>query len=197
MPVFKDNIIMEGLSGMLGDVVVFRQLRGKTVMSNRPSKPRSQSEQQRANRQRFKAAAQFAREAMQDPEKKERYRFKAQKLGLPNAYTAALTDYMRKPSVASVKCNGRANDRITIRASKKGFTLASVEVTLADAHGAPLTTQTAALKDRGTNEWIVRLPAAMWAARGGEPGKGCRVIVVAKDHTGNMTRSETEYARAA
>lgn len=197
MPVYKDNIIMEGLSGMLADIVVFRQLRGKTVMANRPAKPSRQSELQRENRMRFRAASQFAKEAMKDPEKKERYRHKARKLGLPNPYTAALTDYMRKPSVSRIKCNGRSNERITVHASKNGFALASVEVTLADEQGVPLTMQAATLKDRGVNEWIVRLPAEMWLTRGDEQRAGCRVIVVAKDHAGNMTRSEMEYGKAA
>jgi hypothetical protein len=195
MSIVKNNIVTEGLSGMLGDVVVFRQLRGKTIMANRPRKPTRQSELQRENRQRFRAATLFAREAMKDPEKKERYRVKARKLNLPNAYTAAITDYLRKPTVNSVKCKGRSGDYISVNASKKGFTLASVEVIMTDAQGSPLITQAATLKDRGSNQWVARLPVALNAAA--HRYKDCQVIVVATDHTGNMVRSVAPYRVAA
>lgn len=39
---------------------------------------------------------------MEDPALKAYYWRKAQKLKLPNAYTAALTDYMRKGKIESV-----------------------------------------------------------------------------------------------
>lgn len=186
--VIKDNIVTEGLSGMLGGVMVFRQVRGKTVVSNRPRKPAKQSELQRENRVRFRAASAYAKEAMRDPEKKERYTIRARKLNLPNAYTAALTDYLRKPVVSTVKCSGRAKDFVTINASKKGFALASVEVTMTDAQGTPLKTCTATIKDRAQGEWTVRLPVEMWAVHGGHRGD-CQVIVMARDHTGNVARS--------
>lgn len=188
MSIIRGNILTKGLSGMLGGVVVYRQLRGKTVMSNRPRKPTRQSDLQRQNRQRFRAAALFAREAMQDPEKKERYRIKARKLNLPNAYTAALTDYLRKPSVNTIKCKGRAGNLMTIQASKKGFALASVEVALTDAQGTLLATHTASLKDRGRNEWVVQLPPALLPLKDTPDHEHrCNVVVMAKDYAGNVT----------
>jgi hypothetical protein len=185
--VIKDNIVTKGLSGMLGGVIVFRQVRGKTVVSNRPRKPVRQSELQRENRVRFRAASSYAKEAMHDPEKKERYKIRARKLNLPNAYTAALTDYLRRPVVNTVKRGGRANDLITIKASKNGFALASVDVTMTDAQGSPLKTCPATLKDRVKGEWVVRLPVEMLTVNG-DKGNDCRVVVMARDHTGNVVR---------
>ena len=135
MPIFKDNIVTEGLSGMLGDVIVFRQLRGKTIVANRPRKPRFESAHQRENRLRFRQASTFAKRVLQDPEKKAYYLSKARKLNLPNAYTAALTDYMRKPAITAVKCKDVAHGRMTITAGKAGFSLKSVSVKLMNAQG--------------------------------------------------------------
>lgn len=186
MSIVKDNIITEGLSGMLGDVVVFRQVRGRTIMANRPRKPQFQSDLQRENRHRFKVASAFAKQAMQDPEKKEYYRAKARKLGLPNAYTAALTDYMRKPAVTSIKYKGNAHGNIAITAGKQGFSLASVTVCMVDAQGTPLATGTAVLKDRRRNEWTAKFARDLWTQHMTVDREcACRVMVMATDHTGN------------
>jgi hypothetical protein len=183
MAIIKNNRMMKGASGMLGDVVVFRQVRGKTVMANRPSKPRFQSELQRENRVRFRRASVFAKQAMQDPEKKEYYYLKARKLKLPNAYTAALTDYMRKPAVTAIKYKGN-HERIAITAGKTGFSLASVTVTMVNAQGIAMATRTAVLKDRQKNEWTAKLGPELWTPDKGR-GQGCVCRVTAIDHTGN------------
>lgn len=184
MSIIRENIMMEGVSGMLGDVVVFRQLRGKTIMANRPSKPRFQSALQRENRLRFRQATTFAKQAMKDPQKKEYYLAKARKLRLPNAYTAAITDYMRKPAVTAVKHKGKDQGNIAIIANKEGFTLASVTVSMVNAEGTTLTTETAVLKDRLKNEWIARLAPDIWTHHNAGDGK-CRIMVTATDHIGN------------
>jgi hypothetical protein len=186
MAIIKNNIVMEGVSGMLGDVVVFRQLRGKTIMANKPRKPRFQSDLQRGNRHRFREASAFAKQAVLDPEKKEYYKAKARKLGLPNAYTAALTDYMRKPAVTSVKYKGNAAGSIAITAGKAGFSLASVTVTMVNKEGAALATGTAVLKDRRRNEWTARLAPDLWKLHTTREGEcAVRVMVTATDHLGN------------
>lgn len=184
MAIIKDNIITEGLSGMLGNVVVFRQLRGKTIMANKPRKPRFHSELQRENRSRFAKASAFAKQVLQDPQKKEYYLQKARKLKLPNAYTAAITDYMRKPTVMAVKCRGNAGENVMIVAVKKGFSLASVTVSLVNREGVSIATSAATLIDRQRHEWKARLVP--------EPGiqnytrEEGRIVVMATDCTGNM-----------
>jgi hypothetical protein len=190
MAIIKDNIVMEGVSGMLGDVVVFRQLRGKTIMANKPRKPRFQSDLQRENRHRFREASAFAKQAMLDPQKKEYYQAKARKLGLPNAYTAALTDYMRKPAVTAVKYKGNTSGSIAITAGKAGFSLASVTVAMVNKEGEALATGTAVLKDRRRNEWTARLAPDLWNQRKrGEGDCAVRVMITATDHLGNAVSS--------
>jgi hypothetical protein len=200
MAIIKDNILTEGLSGMIGDVIVFRQLRGKTIVANKPRRPRSESAPQRENRLRFRTASAFAKLALKDPQKKAYYVAKARKLNLPNAYTAALTDYMRKPAITAVKCKDASRGRMTITAGKAGFSLASVTVTLLNSEGTSMAAGSAVLKDRRKNEWSVKLGDRSFSEGGTSPTNliamnktdrecVCRVMVTARDHVGNSVDS--------
>jgi hypothetical protein len=96
MATINNNKLTSGLSGIIGNTVVYRQVRGRTIVTNRPRKPSRQSDWQRLNRVRFREAAAYARSVMRDPIKKEYFRLKAGWMELPNAYTAAVTLYLRK-----------------------------------------------------------------------------------------------------
>jgi hypothetical protein len=87
MAVSKNNVITRGASGMLGGMLVFRTLNGKTIISNRPKKPTRESPIQKANRTKFRRATFFAKQMMADPVKKAEYWEIAKKLQLPNAYS--------------------------------------------------------------------------------------------------------------
>jgi hypothetical protein len=99
MATLRRNPIINGASGLFGDALVFRYQRGKTIIAKRPQLPKKQSEQQKTNRSKFRQATMWAQSVLENPERKEYYRKKAKKLNLPNAYTAAITDYMRSPKL--------------------------------------------------------------------------------------------------
>ena len=184
MAISKHNIVTQGLSGMLGNRIVFRHLRGKTIIANRPAKPSRQSELQRANRHRFRNATAFAHAAMRDPQQKAYYWKKANELKLPNAYTAAITDYMRRPMVSDVeipKHNGSPGNRVLITAGKKEFTLASVEVKLVDKEGVALGSSTAALINQQKDRWVAHVPDDI-------AGNVTQIIITAKDAAGNLSQ---------
>jgi hypothetical protein len=137
MAIISDNTLVNGLSGAFGGIV-FRQLRGKTVLSIRSSVVATQSEQQRKNRSKFKSASAWAKAMMLIPEKKSYYVQRAKKLKLPNGYTAALSDYMRKGEITKIDTHnykGKAGDVIQIATRKKGFTVDSATVAFIDANG--------------------------------------------------------------
>jgi hypothetical protein len=183
MAIVRNNSVVQGFSGMLGNLIVFRHVRGKTIVAKRPRPARSQSASQQENRRRFRDAAVFAKAAMYDPKKKAYYLEKARQLKLPNAYTAAITDYMRKPVVNKVdtsRYHGNAGDRLIITAGKNAFALASVEVTITDVQGTSLTTHAASPGNLRKNKWILRVPVAV-------TGKTARFIVTAKDHAGHAS----------
>lgn len=151
MAIVESNFLTHGLSGLFGDVV-FRQLRGKTYVSPRPASPKTQSEAQRNNRSKFKDASVYAKACMLIPEKKAYYAQKAKKLKLPNAYTAAITDYMRKGTIEEVetpKTNGKKpENRIRVFTRKPNFEMHQVHVSVVDEQGTILHTGAARKFDR-------------------------------------------------
>ncbi|MEO7990940.1 MAG: hypothetical protein ABI663_15435 [Chryseolinea sp.] len=132
MAIVRSNPIVEGLSGRLGKSLVFKMLRGKIILASRPSPTKTQSEQQRANRNKFRDASIWAKSVLSDPLKKEYYQLKAKKLKLPNAYTAAIADYMRTPQVREME---RRSGKVEYKISKKDFHVKKVEIKVRDVNG--------------------------------------------------------------
>jgi signal peptidase I len=95
MPKINNNPIMKGASGMLGDVVVYRQFRGTTVMSNRPKKPKVLTPHQKAIKSSFLLAVAYAKAQIADPILKAKYEPRTRS-EFTSAYIAAIADYLRK-----------------------------------------------------------------------------------------------------
>ena len=101
MAAVSTTVLVQGLRGSLGNLV-FRTIRGKTFVSQRPQRPRFESPLQRMNRDKFRMAAAWAKCMVLNPEKKVYYETIAKRRKLPNAYTAAVSEYMcRKDIVAT------------------------------------------------------------------------------------------------
>jgi len=150
MAAVRTNPIVNGLSGMLGGMV-FKNLRGKTFVSKSPQPPQRQSVQQKANRSKFRDASEWAKKVVLDADKKAYYQKKAKKLKLPNAYTAAITDYMRKPKLNTFTNHDKS---VTCYVEKKNFSLKKVEAVLRNAvnDGEEVRAATAV-----GEEWMFRL----------------------------------------
>jgi hypothetical protein len=143
------NALTRDISGAIGNIV-FRQIRGKTIVCNKPDRLSKQSKQQRENRSRFKAATYWAKAQMLDPEKKAYYWRKAKKLKLPNAYTAAVSDYMRKGEIKEIdtkQYKGKAGDVIKLKIRKKDFAVRKVEVMILSGDGNFIESAVAVKKD--------------------------------------------------
>jgi len=91
------NILAHGLRGKIGELLVFRVMRGKTFVSMSAGKPDKKKEtpRQRHTRDTFREASRRAKILLLDPEKKEYYAERAKALNLPNAYTAAVREGMQ------------------------------------------------------------------------------------------------------
>ncbi|MFM9836692.1 MAG: hypothetical protein ACKVOQ_00430, partial [Cyclobacteriaceae bacterium] len=95
--------------GMLGQTLVFKNLCGRTIVASRPRPPKTQSEKQRQSRTKFRQASSWAKNVLLDQQKKTYYLQKAKKLKLPNAYTAAIADYMCRPSLKEIGKHDQIN----------------------------------------------------------------------------------------
>lgn len=88
---------------------------------------------------------------MLDPQKKSFYLAKARKLKLPNAYTAAVSDYMRKSVISDInvnRYNGKEGGVISMKISKKDFDVCHAEITLYDKEGVEIESGIVSKKDR-------------------------------------------------
>jgi len=119
MSKIKNNPIMKGASGMLGDVVVYREFRGKLIMSNRPKKREVLTPQQAAIKSKFLRAVQYAKKQMADPVAKAEYEPGADSR-FTSAYAAAVGDYLSAPVVNGIdvsRYGGSIGDDLLINAT--------------------------------------------------------------------------------
>ena len=98
MAIVANNDLTRGLRGRIGRWLIFREVRGKTIASHAPRKPdpRKPSAAQRLTRSTFREASAWAVRILLDPVKKQYYADVAKAEALPNAYTAAVREYMRE-----------------------------------------------------------------------------------------------------
>ncbi|MBT1703170.1 hypothetical protein [Chryseosolibacter indicus] len=144
MATIRINPLLKGMKGSIGGIMV-RQVGKRTILSGKPSAPRKQSVLQKSNRDKFREATRFAKHILQDPQKKSYYQQRAKKLKLPNAYTAAITDYMRKTEIKAVETQAFQNKRgaIKINVHKSDFAVNKVRLILYNASDAMVETNLA------------------------------------------------------
>src|SRR5258708_15481563 len=153
MAILTTNPIVNGFSGMLGKTLVFKTLRGKTILSSKPKPPKTQSAQQRANRSKFRDASCWAKITLLSDPEKSYYQKKAKKMKLPNAYTAAIADYMRSAKVEEIsKHDGTV---VTYLVYKKDFRLRKVDVSIDGSDGTLPETRT--INANALGECIIKL----------------------------------------
>jgi hypothetical protein len=184
MATLQMNSLIKGVRGSIGSLVL-RQVGKKTIVSGAPSLPVRQSEKQKENRLKFKHASAWAKAMMKDPQKKAYYLQKAKKLKLTNAYTAAITDYMRKGEVREIdhsRYNGKVGDTVKIKVYKKGFPVNKVNIILMDANGEPIGSGLATRKDAG--EFVYKFTTLP------ENQTALRIKVVLSDHSFNEVAKE-------
>lgn len=185
MAIISSTSPLYGARGMVGGLV-FRTVGTKTVVSlyERPSR-RKQSELQQNTRRRFADASRYAKETLKDPAKRAYYVKKAKKLGLTSAYTAAITDFMRRAAITSVDASKLARKgEVTVKATKPGLDIADVRMRLLTPGGTELSTERMLIQSRPDN--------GLWTFRYRDPvPAGVRVIVEATDVVGNKVTVET------
>jgi len=181
----KNNRVMRGASGALGDELVFRQRAGKTVISV-PPLPRldNPTEDQKAVRIKFEAATRYAKTAIEDADLKAAYAAKA-KRGV-SAYNVALTDFFKAPVVTEIDISnysGSPGDTIRIFATDD-FKVQAVQVSILNAAGTVVEEGAAIAAPEGKDFWIYTATTANAAPAGG------KVSVQASDLPGNVTTKE-------
>ena len=186
MTKLKNHVIVRGgVSGMFGDQVVFREVAGKVVMSNRPKRSGVLTPHQEATKSRFKQAVMYAKAQVAIPANKAEYATGINDK-LTSAYAVAMTDYLKAPKINSIDVSaykGVVGDRIAINAVDD-FKVVSVAVVIKSAAGAVIESGVATL-DAGKAEDFSYV-----ATKANAAATGSKVSVTVKDKPGNSVVQE-------
>ncbi len=173
----QNNVVTHGLSGKIGDMLIFRQQGGKTIVSTKSNKPRKQSEKQKEHQKRFQRATLYAKAAQAT----EEYLTAAASKG-KTPYLVAVADFFNAPDIDQIDVSaytGNPGDMIRIRVTDD-FSVKSVTIRISNNDGS-LVEEGAAQPDALGIEWIYTA-----AATNGNLS-GDKIEVFASDTPGNIT----------
>jgi hypothetical protein len=180
MSKIKNNPILQKVSGMLGETIVFRQGPTGPVMANAPKKPTSVHENQVAARERFLDAVQYAKRQTAKDDVKAMYATGITKK-LPSAYQVAVTDYLTVPRIKQIDADaylGGAGQPINVHASDD-FRVASVAVLIKSAAGEDIERGQAIMAEDMRDVWV-------YTTTLGNPSfTGSAITTTVKDIAGN------------
>lgn len=183
----ENNEVMFGARGQVGNLVVFKNYYGRTIISKVKTKKDNQvfSDDQRLVKERFKEAVIYAKGAMKDDILCDFYR--PFEKGGCKIYNLAVADFCKSPEVKSInlrRYDGNIGDYLTIRAVDN-FKVVRVEVTIKKADGSFVESGAAVLAPNEA-DWIYTATAI------NEDVEGTVITVSATDTPGNVTVFDQE-----
>ncbi|MEJ1236994.1 hypothetical protein WBG78_02635 [Chryseolinea sp. T2] len=192
MPKIRNNVVVQGASGKLGDNVCFRRLpNGETIIANKPKKREKLSDQQVVVVDRFSDATYYAKHKTRIPEFKTLYKrgINKEKLIL-SAYNVAVRDFLNAPIVEAIDVkdySGRPGQLIRARATDD-FKVMSVTITITDSNNKVI--------EKG--EMTARGKKGLWRYSTTVKNlnvEGTMITVVANDLPGNATKETLTIVR--
>lgn len=179
----KNNVVTHGLSGKVGDILVFRQLRGETVVAKAPRQKTSEdTPKQKAHRLKFQEAVVYGKSSLANPVTKEMYKDKAEAdrdKGL-SAFTVAVADFLNAPEITEIDLSGyhgKTGDLIRIKVTDD-FDVKAVTVRIENADGTVV--EEGAALDAGTT-WDYT------TTKNNADMNGDKIIIRATDLPDNLT----------
>src|SRR5437870_225150 len=98
------NVVSHGVSGKIGDLVVFTQRHGKTFIGKVPRRKDKRSQSQLAVREKFVRAVVYAKASMKDPSVKALYEPRAKDGVIP--FNLAIADFFTAPVIEDIITSG-------------------------------------------------------------------------------------------
>jgi len=183
-----NNLVIHGLSGMLGKQIVVRRMKDGTFIVSAAPRRRTDaplSEAQKAHLERFRRAVLYAKSARTRPE----YQEAAKARGL-SAQNVAVADFMHPPEIQSVDLSGYDG------AAGQTIAITAVDDVLVKTVGVRITTADGTVVEKGTAVVSTDDPA-LWTyqATAAAPSGAVKVVVDAADLAGQVTEKVTEPAR--
>jgi hypothetical protein len=180
----KNNAVTHGLSGKIGELLVFRQTSTGTVVAKTPEVSNKVSEAQRAQRRRFQRAVVYGKAALADPVSGEAYAAAAQRKKR-QPFNVAVADFLHAPEIDVIDVSGYHGDPgdvIRIEATDD-FAVREVKVVIFNADGN-IVEEGFAQQGALSFEWIYTATAANLSLTGD------RIEVYASDIPGNISKAE-------
>jgi hypothetical protein len=179
------NVVTHGLSGKVGDLLIFRQRNGQTVVAKIPAVSNKVTEAQLAQRRKFQRAVLYSGAVASDPALNEAYAAQA-KRG-QTSRNVAVADFLRAPDIDVIDLtnyHGQPGDVIRIEVTDD-FALKEVKVVITNPDGS-LVEEGYAKPEAVGYEWTYTATAA------NEDLKGDRIEVYASDTPGNIAQKAEE-----
>lgn len=180
----KNNVLTKGLTGLVGDMIVFRNRGGKTFVSAKPKERSGElSENQKQHQGRFQEAILYGKTAIADPSQKAAYEDVT--TGGQTAFNVAVADFFHAPEIKDVDVSGytgKSGDKIIIRATDD-FKVSSVMVAIYNADGTEVEHGLAIQSPNGV-DWIYTTTQANASLAGD------RIVIQATDIPGNVTEQQ-------
>jgi hypothetical protein len=187
MAIVLKNLATKGLSGMLGDTLVFRNIGGRTIVASAPTTTSNHepTEGQKAHQKLFQKAVLYAKSQMGDPATKAAYEAKAQGSEKLSAYNIAVADFFNAPDIEEIDMSGytgAVGDKIRVSAIDD-FMVAEVGVEIYNSDGS-LVESGKAVQDSNAVDWVYTATAANGDL------SGDKVVIKASDIPGNISEKE-------
>jgi hypothetical protein len=167
MTKIKNNALLQALSGKMGETHVYRKVRGKMQMVNRPATGGPKSDRQKVFNARFLKAANYAKAQMKDDTFKSLYQSGVTDKKI-NAYIVAVSDALNAPVVNEIKAvdyKGAVGNVITIDAIDD-FKVVRVRVIILGNDGHELERGEATQDPKQTHIWRYTATAANLSVTG-------------------------------
>ncbi|MBT1704766.1 hypothetical protein [Chryseosolibacter indicus] len=177
-----NNPIMATVNGKLGDIVVYRRVRGKLIMCKPPKKRDVLTPSQEERKERFLEAVAYAKAQLANETSKAEYTSGITPR-LTSAYLVALTDYLRAPEIKDLdvsQYNGAIGDVLEMKVSDD-FKVVSVQVEIRDAAKALIERGDAVLREASNSKWSYTTTKPNVAL------VGTTITIRAKDKADNTT----------
>jgi hypothetical protein len=178
-----NNIVVTGLRGKLGNLIVFRNLGGKTVVAQAPQKRENEpTEAQEQHQHRFQEAILYGKASIADAEKKAAYKASAEED--QSAFNVAVADFLKAPRIDEIDVShysGQPDSYIQIRAADD-FKVTEVTVSIFNSDGSEIEHGSASVQTDGSWRYVVTTT--------NESVEGDKIIVRATDLPGNLTEKE-------
>jgi len=178
MAKINSNLVIHGLSGMLGKQVVVRRLKnGQYVMSAAPHhRPRELTDAQKVHREKFHQAILYAKGAQDNPV----YADLANARGL-SKYNVALADFLHPPEIQNIDVSsyrGKAGETIVITAVDDAK-VKTVGVMIVNNDGTLVEKGTAVPIDSNSNQWT-------YTTNNSASSSSVKIVVDAADLAGHV-----------